>query len=84
MSEKKIKARLQQKHDTSANWALATNFKPKAGELIIYDDLKKMKVITSFRDFLIKNNIRELLCDSQMAFRIEDHFVGFLSYGNYE
>ena len=44
MSEKKIKARLQQKHDTSANWALATNFKPKAGELIIYDDLKKMKV----------------------------------------
>ena len=46
------------------------------------DDLKKMKVITSFRDFLIKNNIRELLCDSQMAFRIEDHFVGFLSYGN--
>ena len=44
MSEKNIKARLQQKHDTSANWALATNFKPKAGELIIYDDLKKMKV----------------------------------------
>ena len=44
MSEKNIKVRLQQKHDTSANWALATNFKPKAGELIIYDDLKKMKV----------------------------------------
>ena len=44
MSEKNIKARLQQKHDTSTNWALATNFKPKAGELIIYDDLKKMKV----------------------------------------
>ena len=44
MSEKKIKARIQQKHDTSTNWALATNFKPKAGELIIYDDLKKMKV----------------------------------------
>lgn len=44
MSEKNIKVRLQQKHDTSANWALATNFKPKTGELIIYDDLKKMKV----------------------------------------
>ena len=44
MSDKNIKVRLQQKHDTSTNWALATNFKPKAGELIIYDDLKKMKV----------------------------------------
>ena len=30
--------RIQQKIDTSANWALATNFIPLEGELIIYQD----------------------------------------------
>ncbi len=29
--------RLVQKHDTEANWNKAVNFKPKAGELIVYD-----------------------------------------------
>lgn len=37
MAEKKIKTRIQQKHDIEANWELATNFIPMAGELIIYD-----------------------------------------------
>jgi hypothetical protein len=37
MADKKIKTRLQQKHDTAANWALATNFIPLAGEMIVYD-----------------------------------------------
>lgn len=32
-----VKARIQQKHDTEANWKKAVNFKPLAGELIIYD-----------------------------------------------
>jgi hypothetical protein len=27
------------KHDISANWAKATNFVPKQGEIIIYDDM---------------------------------------------
>lgn len=31
-------ARFQQKIDTSANWAKATNFIPLEGELIIYQD----------------------------------------------
>ena len=31
------KTRIQNKHDTEANWAKATTFKPLAGELIIYD-----------------------------------------------
>ena len=34
---KKMYGRFQQKHDTEANWLLATNFAPLAGELIIYD-----------------------------------------------
>ncbi len=36
MAEKKIKTRIQNKHDTAANWASAT-FAPMAGEIIIYD-----------------------------------------------
>ena len=32
-----IKVRIKNKHDTEANWALAENFKPLAGEVIVYD-----------------------------------------------
>ena len=32
-----IKTRIINKHDTEANWALAENFKPLAGEVIVYD-----------------------------------------------
>lgn len=37
MAEKTAKLRIKQKHDTEANWKKATNFKPEAGELIVYD-----------------------------------------------
>lgn len=37
MAEKTIKTRIIHKHDTEANWESATNFVPKAGELIVYD-----------------------------------------------
>lgn len=36
-AEKNITSRIQQKHDTAANWAKATTFIPKKGEIIIYD-----------------------------------------------
>ena len=29
--------RIQNKHDSEANWSLLTSFVPKAGEMIIYD-----------------------------------------------
>ena len=35
--EKNTNARIQHKHDIEANWSKATNFIPKAGELVIYD-----------------------------------------------
>ena len=35
--EKSTNARIQHKHDIEANWSKATNFIPKAGELVIYD-----------------------------------------------
>ena len=37
MSDKTLKGRIVQKHDTAENWAKAATFVPKAGELIIYD-----------------------------------------------
>ena len=37
MTEKVLNTRTQQKHDIEANWNKATNFIPKAGEIIIYD-----------------------------------------------
>ena len=37
MAEKQINGRILLKHDSEANWGKATNFIPKAGEIIIYD-----------------------------------------------
>lgn len=39
-----FQGRIIQKHDTKANWDKATNFVPLKGEIIIYDDLKKIKI----------------------------------------
>ena len=44
MADKNIRSRMQQKHDISSNWALATNFVPLAGEIIVYSDLNKFKI----------------------------------------
>ena len=37
MAEKKLKARIVQKHETEENWNKAVNFIPKKGEIIVYD-----------------------------------------------
>jgi hypothetical protein len=37
MAIKNINARVALKHDLEANWVLAVNFAPMAGEVIIYD-----------------------------------------------
>ena len=44
MANKLLKTRMQQKIDTSQNWAKATNFVPLNGEICIYSDLHRMKV----------------------------------------
>lgn len=36
--------RVINKHDISKNWEKAINFIPKAGEIIIYDDLGDIKI----------------------------------------
>ena len=37
MAEKRLNTRIVHKHETEANWLLATNFIPMQGEIIIYD-----------------------------------------------
>jgi hypothetical protein len=44
MADKLVKTRVQMKRGTSAEWALATGFKPLEGEIIFYSDLNKIKV----------------------------------------
>lgn len=44
MANKTYQGRIVQKHDSSANWAKATNFIPLKGEIIIYNDLNKIKI----------------------------------------
>lgn len=41
---KTVKTRIQNKIDTSSNWAKATTFVPLKGEIIIYSDLAKIKI----------------------------------------
>lgn len=53
MANKTYQGRIVQKHDSSANWAKAINFIPLKGEIIIYDDLNKIKIgdgITKIND----------------------------------
>lgn len=47
-----------------------------------YDDLRKMKVITSLRDFLTLNYINGITCKPNMANYIEANYIGFLSFNN--
>lgn len=44
MANKTFQSRIVQKHDTQANWEKATNFIPLKGEIIVYDDLNKIKI----------------------------------------
>jgi hypothetical protein len=37
MAEKQLNTRVIHKHDTAENWAKATKFIPKSGEIIVYD-----------------------------------------------
>ena len=65
MANKILKTRVQNKHDTSANWEKATTFVPLAGEVIVYDDLKRIKIgdgqttVTNlaFFDNYLRNNV---------------------------
>lgn len=44
MANVTVKTRIFNKHDTTANWNTRSTFVPKAGEIIIYTDIHKVKV----------------------------------------
>lgn len=46
------------------------------------DHFKEMKVITSLFNFLKMNNIQRVPFDNYQMGKLEDHYVGFLTYGN--
>lgn len=46
------------------------------------EQLKRMKVITSLKDFLVLNQIPTITCKPTMAKYIEANYVGFLSHNN--
>jgi hypothetical protein len=45
------------------------------------EDIEKFKIITSLRDFLICNNIKEITMENYICHNIEKNYVGFLSFG---
>ena len=49
---KEIKARVQQKHGTKAEWDRATSFVPLKGELIVYTDIGQFKVVDGSMSFV--------------------------------
>lgn len=63
MANKTFQGRIVQKHDTKANWDKATNFVPLKGEIIIYDDLQKIKIgdgTTKVGDLTFNNDLDTL------------------------
>lgn len=52
-------------------------------ELHVTDEIvKETKVITSLKDFLEYNQIGSITCEPYVANRLEEKYIGFLSYGN--
>ena len=45
------------------------------------EDIEKFKIITSLKDFLIYNNIKEITMENYICHNIEKNYVGFLSFG---
>lgn len=45
------------------------------------DELMKMKVIPSLREFLLHNGIKKLQMPTKWCEKLEDHYVGFLTFG---
>lgn len=53
----------------------------RLGKSFTEEDIEQMKIITSLKDFLIHNNIKNITCDKSWANAIEDHYIGFLTFG---
>jgi len=54
----------------------------RLGRRFTEEEVNKLKIITSFYQFLNENQIKELTCSPGIAKMFEENYVGFLSYGN--
>ena len=54
----------------------------RLGTTLSNEDLINMKVVPSLKSFLKLNRIKTLQLNSYMCSKLEDHYVGFLSFGS--
>lgn len=76
MANKEIKTRIQNKNDTSENWAKAVNFIPLKGEIIIYNDTLQFKIgdgttLLSQLEFVNKEFTTEEISNLYMSNSVE-------------
>ena len=76
MANKEIKTRIQNKNDTSENWAKAVNFIPLKGEIIIYNDTLRFKIgdgktLLSQLEFVDKEFTAEEISSLYMSSSVE-------------
>lgn len=77
MANKTIKTRVVNKHDTSTNWNSHSSFVPKAGEVIVYTDLHKVKVgdgtsTISALPFIDDKDLSNYVTESELASTISE------------
>ena len=91
VAEKNLKARIVHKHDTEANWLLATGFTPKQGELIVYDvdethSYERFKIgdgvqnvndLPFYNDGFVSYNAQELGAEQKAQARTNIGAVGY-------
>ena len=72
-----LKTRVVNKHDTTANWNARSSFIPKAGEIIIYTDIHKVKVgdgtsTISTLPFINDKDLSNYVTESELAATISE------------
>lgn len=54
----------------------------RLGRRFTQEEVIKLKVVTSFYQFLNENDVKELTCSPGIAKLFEEKYIGFMSYGN--
>ena len=64
-------------------WENKINYiRDRLGCDITKEDISNMKIITSLKDFLDLNNIKELMFKNSLCNYLESSYIGFLSFGS--
>lgn len=68
--------------DVSTNDNKLIYIENRLGKKLSETDIDNMKIVTSLKDFIQINNIKEITMDNYSCRKLEDHYVGFLSFGS--